>query len=43
MTTNKKDTPQSLWVDGSKVGYDTPPPKKPDTNYQPAVMTLMQK
>jgi len=40
---NKTDKPQSLWWDGSQVRYDTPPPKKPDTNYQPAVRTVVLK
>jgi hypothetical protein len=34
---NTKDTPQPLWWDGSQMRFDTPPAKKADIQYQPAV------
>jgi hypothetical protein len=40
---NTKDTPQSIWWDGNQVRFDTPPARKPDTNYQPGVRTVVKK
>lgn len=39
---NKTDIPQSIWWDGNQVRFSTPPPKKPDPNFQPAVRTVSQ-
>lgn len=33
---NKTGSPQSIWWDGQNVRFDTPPVKKPLTDYQPA-------
>ncbi|MEI2738101.1 MAG: hypothetical protein V9F01_04900 [Chitinophagaceae bacterium] len=40
---NRTDKPQSIWWDGSQVRFDTPPVKKADASYQPAVRTAGKK
>lgn len=37
---NTTDKAQSIWWDGNQVRFSTPPPKKPDPNYQPVSRTV---